>query len=184
MEDADLAGRARQGDVVAYEELVRRYQEVAFRVAWLITADAQEAEDAAQDAFIKAHRALHRFRERAPFRPWLLRIVANEARNRRRSSGRRARLALQVAGERPSGDAAPSPEGIALAGETRQELLDAIARLDEMDRLVIAYRYFFDMSEAEMATALDCRPGTVKSRLSRAISRLRQQMDSEGSVDD
>jgi RNA polymerase sigma factor (sigma-70 family) len=179
LEDMDLAARARRGDTGAYEELVRRYQEVAFRVAYLVTGSAQEAEDAAQDGFIKAFQALDRFTPGMPFRPWLLRIVSNEARNRKRSSGRRARLALQVAGERPSGGAAPSPEAAALDLETRQELLDALAEMNEMDRLVLAYRYFFDMSEAEMATALDCRPGTVKSRLSRALNRLREQLDVE-----
>ena len=183
MEDVELAARARRGDTGAYEELVRRYQEVAFRAAWLVTGSAQEAEDAAQDGFIKAYQSLHRFRPGAPFRPWLLRIVTNEARNRKRSSGRRARLALQVAGERPSGDAAPSPEATALDLETRRELLDALSELNEMDRLVIAYRYFFDLSETEMATALDCRPGTVKSRLSRALVRLREQLSDRKGVD-
>lgn len=176
MEDSELAAKARRGDVAAYEDLVRRYQDVAFRTAWLVTGDPQEAEEAAQDAFIKAFYALERFRQGAPFRPWLLRIVTNTARNRRRSAGRRAWLALRVAAERPSGDAAPSPEATVLGQEVRDELLDGMADLDEMDRLVIAYRYFFEMSEAEMAVALDCRPGTVKSRLSRALSRLREHV--------
>jgi RNA polymerase sigma-70 factor (ECF subfamily) len=176
LEESELAERARRGDVAAYEDLVRRYQDVAFRAAYLVSSDPQEAEDAAQEAFIKAFYALGRFKPGAPFRPWLLRIVVNEARNRRRSAGRRARLALEVAGVRPSDDAAPSPEAAALASETARELLDSLAELDEGDRLVIAYRYFFEMSEAEMAAALDCRPGTVKSRLSRALSRLRERV--------
>ncbi len=174
MEDSELAEKARRGDIAAYEELVRQYQGVAFRTAYLVTGDPQETEEAAQDAFIKAFHALERFRKGAPFRPWLLRIVTNEARNRRRSASRRIQLALQVAGERPSSDAAPSPEVAALAEETQRELLAGLSQLDEKDRLVIAYRYFFDMSEAEMAVALECRPGTVKSRLSRALARLRE----------
>ncbi|HEX2186328.1 MAG TPA: sigma factor, partial [Chloroflexota bacterium] len=84
---------------------MRCYQEVAFRTAYLLTGDGAEAEDAAQEAFIKAYYALGRFRPGAPFRPWLLQIVANEARNRRRAGGRRGGLALRVAAERPSGDA-------------------------------------------------------------------------------
>jgi RNA polymerase sigma-70 factor (ECF subfamily) len=176
LEDSELAERARRGDIAAYEELVRRYQDVAFRAAYLITGNAQEAEDAAQEAFIKAFYALGRFRQGAPFRPWLLRIVTNEARNRQRSVNRRTRLALQVAGVRPSDDAAPSPEAAALAREDQRELLDGLAELPEGDRLVIAYRYFFEMTEAEMAAALDCRPGTVKSRLSRALGRLRERV--------
>lgn len=178
LEDSELAERARRGDIAAYEELVRHYQDIAFRAAYLVTGNPQEAEDAAQEAFIKAFYALGRFKQGAAFRPWLLRIVTNEARNRQRSVNRRARLALQVAGARPSDDAAPSPEAAALAREDEQELLDSLAELAEGDRLVIAYRYFFDMSEAEMAAALDCRPGTVKSRLSRAMARLRERLAS------
>lgn len=173
MEDSELAEKARRGDISAYEELVRQYQDIAFRTAYLVTGDPHEAEEAAQDAFVKAFYALGRFRKGAPFRPWLLRIVTNEARNRRRAAGRRTQLAVQITGERPSDDAAPSPEVAALADETQDELLAGLALLDEKDRLVIIYRYFFDMSEAEMAVALECRPGTVKSRLSRALARLR-----------
>jgi RNA polymerase sigma-70 factor (ECF subfamily) len=73
-------------------------------------------------------------------------------------------------------DAAPSPEAAALAAEERTALLGALERLNERDRLVIAYRYLFDLSEAEMAAALDLRPGTVKSRLSRALDRLRAEL--------
>jgi len=102
--------RARRGDAVAYEALVRAHQDIAFRTACLFAGSAADAEEAAQEAFIKAWRALPRFRPDAPFRPWLLAIVANEARNRRRAAGRRAGLALRAAQERVSGDAAPSPE--------------------------------------------------------------------------
>jgi len=173
LDDGELIERARRGDMQAYGELVQRYQEVALRTALVVGTEPHEAEDATQEAFVRAYRALGRFREGAPFRPWLLRIVANEARNRRRSSGRRAGLAVRVAEDRPSIDAAPSPEAAVLAKEMRQSLLDAVRVLDEPDRLVLAYRYFFDLSEAEMADALAVPRGTVKSRLSRAMSRLR-----------
>lgn len=173
LDDAELIERARRGDMAAYAELVRRYQGPALRTAALLAADSDEAEDAVQDAFVKAHSALGRFREGSPFRPWLLRIVANEARNRRRSAGRRRGLALRIAEDRPLSDAAPSPEVAVLALETREVLLAAIGRLEPDDRLVIAYRYFMDLSEAEMAEALGVARGTVKSRLSRAMARLR-----------
>ena len=91
------------------------YQGIAFRTAYVIAGNAADAEEAAQDGFVKAWRALGRFRDGAPFRPWLLQIVANEARNRRRSAGRRAHLALRAATEEPSGDAAPSPEAALLS---------------------------------------------------------------------
>lgn len=165
--EGELVERARRGDVGAYETLVRHYQEIAFRTAYVITGTAADAEDAAQDAFMKAHAALPRFRPGAPFRPWLLQIVANEARNRRRASGRRDRLALRAA-EGAAGGVEPSPEAGALAAERREELLGALAELREDDRQVIAYRYFLKLSEAEMAAALGCARGTVKSRLARA----------------
>ena len=85
------------------------HQEIAFRVALVAAGDRGDAEEAAQDAFVKAYRALGRFREGSPFLPWLLRIVANEARNRRRSAGRRAGLALRAAAV-VSGDGAASPQ--------------------------------------------------------------------------
>ena len=91
--DAALAERARQGDERAFEELVRAYQGIAFRAAYLLTGSAADAEDAVQVGFVKAWAALGRFRRGAEFRPWLLRIVANEAHNRRRSAQRRESLA-------------------------------------------------------------------------------------------
>ena len=167
--------RARRGDEQAYEELVRAHQGIAFRTAYLLAGNAGDAEEAAQDGFVKAHRALGRFRAGSPFRPWLLQIVANEARNRRRSTGRRAALALRAAGEESSGDAAPSPEGALLAGEDRERLLAAVNGLREEERLVIACRFFLELSEEETAAALDLRLGTVKSRTSRALEHLREE---------
>jgi RNA polymerase sigma factor (sigma-70 family) len=174
-EDAKLVERAKDGDKAAYEKLVRGHQAVAFRTAYLITGDASEAEDAAQEAFVKAYRALGRFRSGAPFRPWLLAVVANEAKNRRRAAARRASLALRAAREGAPGDTS-SPEAAAVTAERRAELLAAMGALREDDRLVIGFRYFLGLSEAETAAALGCARGTVKSRLSRAIGRLRERM--------
>jgi RNA polymerase sigma-70 factor (ECF subfamily) len=182
LEDAELVERAGQGDVSAYEELVRRHQGVAVRVAYLAGGSAAEAEDAAQEAFVKAYRALPRFRAGAAFRPWLLAIVANEARNRRRAAGRRDRLAARMAAvegeDRPQGDAAPSPEEAVLAGEDREALMRALSTMRAEDRLVIACRYFLELPEAETAAALGWPRGTVKSRLSRALGRLRDALRS------
>jgi RNA polymerase sigma factor (sigma-70 family) len=160
---------------MAYEELVRRHQAVAIRTAHLFAPDG-DAEDAVQEAFVKAHGALGRFRAGAPFRPWLLRIVANEARNRRRSAGRRNGLALRSAEDRRPDDAAPSPESAVLAREQRAWLLGAINALRDEDREVISARFFLDLSEAEMAEILGIPRGTVKSRLSRATGRLRDRL--------
>ena len=174
-DESELVERARRGDENAYEELVRAHQGIAFRTAYLVAGSAAEAEEAAQEGFIKAYRALGRFRPGSPFRPWLLQIVANEARNRRRSEGRRAALALRAAvAEGSSGGAAPSPEGALLAGEDRERLLEAVNGLREEERLVIACRFFLELSEEETAAALGVRPGTVKSRTSRALEHLRE----------
>jgi RNA polymerase sigma-70 factor (ECF subfamily) len=180
-QDDLLVEQARRGDARAYSGLVERYQDLAFRIAYIILGDAAEAEDATQEAFIKAYYALPRFHAGAPFRPWLLQIVANQARNQRRAGGRRGALVLRAAAdERPSGRAAPSPEAGALAEERRQALLEAVRELGDDDRLVVAYRYFFELSEAEMADALRCARGTVKSRLSRALGRLRTALTDVG----
>ena len=171
----ELVALARGGDADAYAELVRTHQDVAFRTAMLITRNAADAEDAAQDAFVNAWRALPRFREGRPLRPWLLTIVANEARNRRRSASRREGLFARAAGEeRREGGAASSLDGALLAGETRGELLSALASLREEDRLVLGCRFLLDLGEAETAAALGVRRGTVKSRTSRALGRLRE----------
>jgi RNA polymerase sigma factor (sigma-70 family) len=177
LEDQQLVERAGKGDTRAYEELVHRYQAVALRVAWVVLGDDAEAQDAAQEAFVKAYYALGRFRPGASFRPWLLTIVVNEARNRRRSIGRRSGLALRLAEDRATADAAPSPEAAVLGHERREALVAALNGLRVDDRLVIAYRYFEQLTEAEMATALGCRPGTVKSRLARALARLRAALE-------
>jgi RNA polymerase sigma factor (sigma-70 family) len=186
--DAELIERARGGEIVAYEELVRRYQDVAVRTAHLFAPDG-DAEDATQEAFVKAHAALPRFRIDAPFRPWLLRIVANEARNRRRSAGRREALALRAAHEASSGDAAQSPEATqslatttspeaaTIAADERERLLAAVNTLRDEDREILGCRYFLELTEEETASALGLRRGTVKSRTSRALGRLREVFD-------
>jgi RNA polymerase sigma-70 factor (ECF subfamily) len=154
------------------------YQGIAFRTAYVLTGSAEDAEDAAQTGFVKAWRALPRFRPNSPFRPWLLRIVANEAHNRRRSAGRVHSLSLRATAAEPSGDAVPSPEGAALELEQREALLGAVQRLDERDRDVLTCRYLLELSEDETAAVLDLRRGTVKSRTARALARLRSEVES------
>jgi RNA polymerase sigma-70 factor (ECF subfamily) len=137
-----------------------------------VAGSGADADEVAQEAFVKAYYALPRFRPGAPFRPWLLRIVANEARNRRKATRRRENVALRLQASVPTDLAAPSPEAEIVASETRATLLNALNELREEDRLTIAFRYFLEFSEEEMATALGCARGTVKSRLSRSLGRL------------
>lgn len=156
---------------------MRAHQGIAFRTAYVIARDAADAEEAVQDGFVKAYRALARFCRGAPFRPWLLQIVANEARNRRRSAGRRASLALRAAVEARPGDAVPSPEAALLGQERRAELVDAVNGLRDDERDVIACRFFLGLTEEETAQTLDVKLGTVKSRTARALERLREEVE-------
>ena len=175
LEEPELVARAQRGDAAAYEELVRMHQAIAFRTAYLVTASAEDAEEVAADAFLKAFRALGRFRRERPFRPWLLAIVANEARNRRRAGIRRQALTLRATTESRPGDAAPPPEAAALDAERRRQLLEALARLPDDQRLVVECRFFLELDEAETAAVLGVRRGTAKSRLSRALAKLREE---------
>jgi RNA polymerase sigma factor (sigma-70 family) len=179
LDDAELVERAKRGDHRAWETIVRRYQGIAFRTAYLLSGSAADAEEAAQDGFVKAYRALGRFRRGAPLRPWLLRSVANEARNRRRAAGRRDALAVRAAAQDRPGDAVPSPEAALLSSEQRSGLLAAVNRLSDEHRTAIACRYFLELSEEETAAALGVRRGTVKSRLARALTRLREELGEE-----
>lgn len=151
-----------------------RHQRAAIQLAAVI-AGPSDAEDIAQEAFVKAYRALDRFRPGAPFSPWLFGIVANEARNHVRASGRRSRLALRA---RPPLDTELGPEDAAIGADRRRSLLHALDELPDRDRLVLGCRFLLGLSEAETAAALDCAPGTVKSRTARALDRLRDRMES------
>jgi RNA polymerase sigma-70 factor (ECF subfamily) len=172
-----LVAAAKAGDRQAYGQLIERHQAVAFRAAYLITGSAAEAEDATQDACVKAWLTLWRFRPEAPFRPWLVRIALNEARNRRRCAGRRATLVLRLGADVVGANSAPSAEAEVLAREERARLASAVGRLRQDDQLVVAARYFLGLSEAETAIALGVRRGTVKSRLSRALGRLQTELE-------
>jgi RNA polymerase sigma-70 factor (ECF subfamily) len=167
--------RSRAGDLDAYEALVARYTASAHRTAALLGAGS-DAEDIVQDAFVKAFQGLAGFRDGEPFRPWLLRIVANETRNLGRANGRRVRLACRVAAATVEADPDADPAVATMAAERRAAVLAAVNALPERDRLVVTCRYFLDLSEAETATVLGWARGTVKSRLSRALTKLRAML--------
>ena len=171
-DDAALVRRAREGDLDAYERLVRLHQDTARRVAFMICGHTTDFDDAVQDAFVKAWHALPGVHEGAPFRPWLLRIVANESRNRARSAGRRGTLALRFAAQE-NALSMPSVEELVVAGEAAGDVRRALAQLNARDREIITCRYFLGLSELETADTLGCARGTVKSRLSRALQHLR-----------
>jgi RNA polymerase sigma-70 factor (ECF subfamily) len=172
----NLVARARSGDVAAYEELVRMYQGIATRVARMVAG--ADAEDVAQEAFVRAHNALGGFREGAPFRPWLLRIVVNLGHNAVRARGRQERVIARV----PAASPASGADDTVILNDERRRLLDALRTLPERDRTVLTCRYLEGLSEAETGAVLGCRIGTVKSRTSRALDRLRAVID-QGATD-
>jgi RNA polymerase sigma factor (sigma-70 family) len=173
--EARLVGDARAGDAAAFGELVRRHQSAALRVATVVLGSAEGADDMVQQATERAWNALASFQTDRPFGPWFFRIVANCSRNDRRSRGRRAQLAVRAAATDTT--VVATPEDAAIVGEDRRRVVAAMNRLSSSDRLVIALRHFEEMSEAEMAETLHCRAGTVKSRLSRAMARLRREIE-------
>ena len=145
-------------------------------MAYLVTGTAAEAEDAAQDGFVKAYLHIRRYRPGAPFRPWLLKIIGNEARNRKRSEGRRAIYETRVGSHRDAATPPVDPEAAAERFDMDRRLVDAVNRLPEKERLVIGLRYFLELSEEETAEAAGIPRGTVKSRVSRALGRLRSEI--------
>lgn len=161
----------RSGDRDAYAELVRRHAPTALRTAVLLGAGS-DAEDVVQEALVKAYRSLGSFREGAPFRPWLLRIVANETRNHHRTAVRRtaredrATLAEELL----------DPGDEVADREQKEHLLAAIESLPDRLRAVVTCRYLLELDERETATVLRLPKGTVKSRLSRGLARLREQL--------
>lgn len=176
MPDAELVRRVLGGDDDAFRQIVTTHQTAAYRTAWLITRSEEDARDATQDAFLKAYRALARFDRHRPLRPWLMQIVANEARNRVRANRRHADLELRIVA-RDVHEPEPSPLDVAAGRETHDELLAAVNTLPEDQRAVIGLRYFAGLSEEETAAALGVPPGTAKSRHSRALAALRARLE-------
>ncbi len=153
--------------------LVARYTLRAHRTAWLLGA-GEDADDVVQEAFVKAFRSLPKFRAGEPFAPWLLSIVANETKNLLRSRHRRNALALRLSALEPDGAAPDAPFDEAVAGERRARLLAAVNELPDRERRALVCRYFLDLSEAETAQVLRWPLGSVKSRTSRGLARLRE----------
>jgi RNA polymerase sigma-70 factor (ECF subfamily) len=178
-----VIARVRAGEREAYAELVRVHADAAHRTAVLLGAGA-EAEDVVQVSFVKAYGALGRFKDGAAFRPWLLRIVANEARNayraarRQRSAAERNAVLEAAAPPLDDGD----PVGLVLSRERRSVLITAVDGLSEPQRMVVTCRYLLDLDEEETAEVLGWPRGTVKSRLHRALGRLREVLGDPSAV--
>jgi RNA polymerase sigma-70 factor (ECF subfamily) len=173
--DAELLARAIRGDHDAYASLVRPHERVAYRVAAAITGGSADAEEAMQNAFVKAYRSLHRFRSGAPFRPWLLKIVVREAHNVVRTERRHTRLGARAA-EQHRPDAA-GPDEALIAQEEVDAVLGALARLPRSDRVALALRYFAELPDKDAAALLGTSAQAYRVRLVRARRRLQSELE-------
>ena len=170
MDEPALIRHAANGDASAWEPLVQTYQQAVFRLAYLLLGDPDDAEDIAQETFLRAWNHLKRFDPTRPLKPWLLSITANLSRNRRRSAGRYLAALTRAFRDEP---APASVEEKSTQYMEANDLRKAVQNLNEPDQQVVYLRYFMDLSVAETAEVLQVAEGTVKSRLSRALEKLR-----------
>jgi RNA polymerase sigma-70 factor (ECF subfamily) len=152
---------------------------VAFRTAYLITRDESEAADAAQDAFLRAYKALHTFEPGRPFRPWLLRIVTTQALNRVQAAQRRERMTERFANQSLLSDGPPKAERLVDERERDTRLRQAVRQLKRDEQMLINLRYFLELPEQEVAETMKIPAGTVKSRTHRTLAKLRDIIRSD-----
>ena len=169
-DEAALIRQARSGDADAVETLVRRHWDAAHRTSFLIVQDAAAAEDIAQEAMLAAVRAIDRFDRRRPFRPWLHRIVVNRSLDWVRARNRRAEVSSELA---PATGAAPAD------AEHSKDLMAALAKLDPDERAVVVLRHVLGYRSSELAGVLGVPAATVRTRLARALQKLRSDLEGE-----
>jgi RNA polymerase sigma-70 factor, ECF subfamily len=170
-DEAALIRQARGGSADAVESLVRRHWDGAHRAAYLIVHDAGAAEDIAQEAMLAAVRAIDSFDRRRPFRPWLHRIVVNRSLDWLRARGRRPEVSAELA--------APSEQEAEPDDRLSDELMAALAELEPADRALVVLRHLLGYRASELARMLDMPAATVRTRLARALARLRERLEAE-----
>lgn len=180
--DQLLVERVQQGDKAAFDLLVGQYQHKIVKLVGRYVRDPDEAQDVAQDAFIKAYRALPGFRGESAFYTWLYRIAINTAKNQLASNKRRADD-LSIDLQDPEQYEAhgrlrdeDTPEGLALSEEIRETVNQAIEALPEDLRTAIVFREVDGMSYEEIAGAMECPVGTVRSRIFRAREAIDKRL--------
>ncbi len=185
-DDTDAIHRCQQGDIAGLSALVARYQTPSVRLAYLLTGEADLANDIVQDSFLLAYRGIKRFRLGEPFAPWFYRIVTNAARQQQRHARRRREVSIDSIRPDDSGarligarldapaDSRTDPVARAEAGEARDALLAALDTLPHKQREAIVLRYFFGYADPQIAAILKCRLGTVQQRLHAGRGSLQQ----------
>lgn len=177
-DDAELVAGVRAGDAAAMEALMRRHNRVLFRTARAILRDDAEAEEAVQDAYLKAFGALGSFRAESRLSTWLVRIAANEALMRRRRRARGAEI-IPLSGTEDPMDTAERPEQAAGRGELRRLLEARIDRLPDDFRAVFVLRALEELSVEDTAASLGIPEATVRTRFFRARALLREALARE-----
>jgi RNA polymerase sigma-70 factor (ECF subfamily) len=170
-DEATLIRQARSGSPDAVETLVRRNWDGAHRTAFLIVQDAAAAEDIAQEAMLAAVRAIESFDRRRPFRPWLHRIVVNRSLDWLRARSRRPEVSSELT--------APAEHEAAPGDRISDELMAALAGLEPADRALVVLRHLLGYRASELGRMLDMPAATVRTRLARALARLRERLEAE-----
>jgi len=170
VDESTLIHHAANGDAAAWEPLVLEHQQAVFRLAYLLLGDPDDAEDVAQETFLRAWHHLKRFDSTRPLRPWLLSIATNLTRNRQRSASRYLSALMRSFRHEP---VSASIEEKSAQRMESDSLWKAVQGLSFPDQEIVYLRYFLDLSVTESAQVLEVAEGTVKSRSSRALDRLR-----------
>jgi len=179
--DRELVARCQDGNVAAFDALVRRHQGRAFNVAWQLLRNREDATEVAQDAFVRIYRTLASFRGECEFTTWLHQIVVNLAHNKRRWWRCRGRQETETFdGDRQFAAPTVPPDMAAAQYEFARTLSARIAKLPAPYREVLVLRNVEDLSYEEIAVVLKCEVGTVKSRIARAREALRESMKDDG----
>ena len=180
--DLGLVARARTGDTDAFRVLVERHSRALFRLAYRMTGNQQDAEDVVQDSFLRAYKQLERFDERASFGTWLYRIAVNCSLDLVRSRKRRNELMTPEDSEMddpivglPSLD--PTPDRVAMSGQVRDRVADAMTELSASERTAFVLRHFEGMCIEDVSRVLGCQPGAAKHSVFRAVQKLRRALE-------
>lgn len=177
MDDGSLIKACQQGDITAFECLVQRYQDRVLRVLYLLIGNTEDAQDVAQESFIRAYRYMRAFRGDCGFPTWLHRIAINTAHNWMRENYRRR--AQTVALEDWKHDAGKDPADALLAKQSQMEMQSALASLPPHYREAVVLRHYDDLSYEEIAQVQQVPVGTVRSRLSKARMLLHKYLAGE-----